>query len=313
MRFKSKAFFSVGGVLHTTDLFKASDSSCCVLVFIHVLDCGNVQAKGTEGSRDPRSASFIESWPSVPYLFAARTPPVKYYFHQWQRTQLVVRSIFQKHRSIVLLPMATSVQSRSRVFPDSFVPSPQPKVESLSIIDALVLHFAKTSCIWFYNDSLDTGRLISSLRKTLNAYPQWAGQLRFAEYSSDAGHLHRQGRLELSHGSSTDPGVECILAEADFPMSAMLPPDEATKHWNATHVDYDAFLDMETEFALHDSKTCEGLPSMKVQLTTFKDGGMAYVIISKQYYPDSYYILSCETCLRSGRTPEAYFTTPVSS
>ena len=174
--------------------------------------------------------------------------------------------------------MAITVHSRSRVFPSSHVPSSPPKVEALSIIDALVLHFAKSACAWFYEEPLDTDQLTSSLHKTLDVYPQWAGQLRFAEYDPDAGHAHRQGRLEVSYGSSSDPGVEFILAEADFPMSSMLPLDETTKDWDATHVDYIKLLDMETNFALHDSKDYQGLPSTKVQLTTFKEGGIAIAV-----------------------------------
>lgn len=174
--------------------------------------------------------------------------------------------------------MSISVQSRSRVYPDSHVPSAHPKVEPLSILDAIVLYFANSACVWFYNESLDTDRLIFSLRKTLIAYPQWAGQLRFAEYDPSAGHVHRQGRLELSYGSSSDPGIECILAEADFHMSCVVPANERVKHWEATHIDYQTFLDTETRFALHDSKEYEGLPSMKVQFTTFKDGGMAIAV-----------------------------------
>lgn len=174
--------------------------------------------------------------------------------------------------------MAISVHSRTRIFPHSHVPSTHPKIEPLSIIDALVLHFSKSACVWFYNEPLDTGRLISNLCKTLNAYPQWAGQLRFAEYNPNAGHVHRLGRLELCHGSSSDPGVECILAESEFPMSSMLPPNETARFWDSTHVDYEEFLDMETNFALHDSKEFEGLPSMKAQFTTFKDGGIAIAV-----------------------------------
>lgn len=174
--------------------------------------------------------------------------------------------------------MAIIVQSRSRVFPGCYVPSSPPKVEALSVIDAIVLHFAKSACIWFYNESLDTNLLISSLQETLNAYPQWAGQLRFAEYNPDAGHKHRQGRLEVSYGSSSDPGVECILAEADFPVSSMLNLDKTAKHWDSTHVDYRELLDKETNFALHDSKKYRGLPSMKVQFTTFKEGGIAIAV-----------------------------------
>lgn len=195
--------------------------------------------------------------------------------------------------------MPVTVHSRSRVFPHSHVPSAQAKVESLSIIDAIVLYFAKSACVWFYKESLDTVRLISSLSKTLNAYPQWAGQLRFAEYNPGAGHVHRQGRLELCHGSSSDPGVEYILAQAELPMSSMVPPDETTKHWDATHLDYGEFLDMETEFALHDSKEYEGLPSMKVQITTFEDGGMAIAVgLVRTYISRRSFLLGTGTELR---------------
>lgn len=174
--------------------------------------------------------------------------------------------------------MAITLQSRSRLFPRRHVPGSPPKVSALSVIDAIVLHFAESACIWFYNEPLDASILTSSLQDTLNAYPQWAGQLRFAEYNPDAGHEHRQGRLEISYGSSSDPGVECILAKADFPMSSVLNLDKTAKHWDSTHVDYRKFLDTETKFALHDSKEYHALPSMKVQFTTFKDGGIAIAV-----------------------------------
>ena len=172
--------------------------------------------------------------------------------------------------------MTVSVQSRSRVLPHSHV-SHQPKVEALSIIDALVLHYAKSACIWFYEE-LDTERLIFSLRQTLNTFPQLAGQLRFATYDPDAGHIHRQGRLQISHGSSSDPGVECIIAEADFPMSSILPPTETVKHWDATHIDYGDLLDRKTAYALDDAKVHQNLPSTKIQFTNFKDGGTAIAV-----------------------------------
>ena len=173
--------------------------------------------------------------------------------------------------------MAITVESRKRVFPDAHSSS-QPKVESLSIIDAVVLHFAPSACVWFYEEPIDPNGLMSSLCETLNGYPQWAGQLRFAEYKPDAGHKHRQGRLELSYGSSSDPGVESISASADYPMSSVLPPDETAKYWDATSIDCSEFLDKQTKLALHDSIEYCGLPSMKVQLTTFQDGGVAIAV-----------------------------------
>ena len=109
----------------------------------------------------------------------------------------------------------------------------------LSILDARVLNYSTNGCIWFYPGSQteeSVHRLISlSLPKTLDAYPQWAGHLLFASYDLNAGHTHRQGRLELEHGGSEDQGVEVMLVKADFPMEAMVPSNESRngRFWDA--------------------------------------------------------------------------------
>ncbi|MCJ1459755.1 hypothetical protein MMC28_010134 [Mycoblastus sanguinarius] len=174
--------------------------------------------------------------------------------------------------------MAVSIQSRTRVFPESRELSSMPKCVPLSIIDANVLMYATSGCVWFYPQPLDINRLMISLKKTLNAYPQWAGQLHFADFKPGAGHTQRQGRLILSYGSSSDPGVEWVIAHANAPMSSMVPPTKNTEHWDATEVDYLSLLDMEVPFALHNMVNYEGLPSMKVQITTFTDASMAITV-----------------------------------
>lgn len=170
--------------------------------------------------------------------------------------------------------MTISVQSRNRLFPESYGPSTQPKIEALSILDNTVLNYATSGCIWFYDKTLNVNRLVLSLRSTLDAYPQWAGQLHFADYDPSAGHTHRQGRMMLSYDSPADPGIEYIVAHADFPMCSMIPTD-STKQWDATKIDYNSLLDNKTSFAPGENKT---LPAMKIQITTFTDTSTAIAI-----------------------------------
>jgi hypothetical protein len=50
---------------------------------------------------------------------------------------------------------------------------------------------------------LSVGRLQESLQKTLNAYPQWASQLHFADYNPDGDHTQRFNRIILPFGGQT--------------------------------------------------------------------------------------------------------------
>lgn len=174
--------------------------------------------------------------------------------------------------------MTVTIKSRSRLFPSSHHQKDREIVEPLSILDATVLDFSTSGCVLFYAQSLDLDLLKRSLEKTLDAYPQWAGQTRFTQFKPDAGHHHRQGRLELSYGTRADPGIECVVAKADHPMAAMIPPVEATRTWDATNVDYQALLNMDTPFGLSNARDPEGIPSMKVQFTTFTSPAIAVAI-----------------------------------
>lgn len=174
--------------------------------------------------------------------------------------------------------MAINIQSRTRIFPESYGQPIRSRSEPLSILDATVLNFATSGCVLFYPCSLDPDRLLTSLKKTLNAYPQWAGQLKFSKFNPEAGHGQRQGRLELSYNSAADPGIEFIMASCDSPLSSMMPPTNAKGTWDATNIDYQAFLNMETPFGLNDTNNLAGVPSMKVQFTSFNTSGLAIAI-----------------------------------
>ena len=174
--------------------------------------------------------------------------------------------------------MKVTIQSRSRIFPEVRSGDVSERVESLSILDAAALNFSISGCVFFYDQCLNANQLLSSLSKTLNAYPQWAGQLRYSKYSPKTDHKYRQGRLELAYGSITDPGVECTMARADCPLSTLIPPLNSTKMWDATAIDYQQFLDMETPFGLNVKNAPDGVPSMKVQFTTFASQGLAVAI-----------------------------------
>ena len=178
----------------------------------------------------------------------------------------------------VYAKMTINIQSRSRLFPSLHHQIDQETIKPLSILDATVLDFSTSGCVLFYAQPLNLDLLKRSLEKTLDAYPQWAGQIRFSQYKPDAGHHHRQGRLELAYGTSADPGIEYIVARADYPMSAMIPSPEATKIWDATQVDYQALLNMDTPFGLNKVDDPKGVPSMKVQFTTFTSPGVAVAI-----------------------------------
>jgi len=170
--------------------------------------------------------------------------------------------------------MAIIIQSRNRVFLESHSDFTKPKTEPLSILENTVLVYSASGCIWFYNQTLDIDQVLPSLRKTLDAYPQWAGLLHFADFKPEAGHTHRQGHMQLSYGSPSNPGIECILANADFAMSSIIPTEIKT-HWDATNIDYNSLLNDDTQLAPGED---QNLPAMKVQITNSTNASTAIAI-----------------------------------
>lgn len=162
------------------------------------------------------------------------------------------------------------------------------KTTKLSIIDATVARFASCAAVWLYdaNEALrDTSLLFEnlekSLRSTLDYYPHFAGQLRWAteDDPTDLTNPRTLGRPVVVYGTETDPGVKLILAAYERRLDEIVPSDEERKSgervWNATDFPQDdlvpscklAFSSNLAEF--------EGMPGVSVQVTTFACGGFA--------------------------------------
>jgi hypothetical protein len=167
------------------------------------------------------------------------------------------------------------IKSRIRIFPE--IPPPLPNDVPLSIIDSTVARFSPTAAVWVYEEHLSIDHLIISLKRTLNAYPQWAGQLHWTTYDPRGDHTNRQGRLALSYGTGSDPGVACTIARSPLHVSSLYPCG-IDEFWNAGQVPTEELLDASTPLAMHDLVNFEGLPGMVVQMTTFGCGGVAVAV-----------------------------------
>jgi hypothetical protein len=129
--------------------------------------------------------------------------------------------------------------------------------------------------------ALSVGQLRASLQKTLNAYPQWAGQLQFVRYKSGGDHTQRGGRVVLSYGGTADPGVELIMAHCPCLMPSLIPSVAKRAAglglWDAGQVSLEELIPKGHELALSDNHKSDfdGLPCVVIQLTTFDCGGVA--------------------------------------
>lgn len=167
-------------------------------------------------------------------------------------------------------------------------PRPSEVTETpLSILDAAAVPFPLANCVWFYKSTangqngaaLSVSSLSYSLQRTVNAYPQWAGQLQLHPYISGGSAKERYGRLLLTYGSNLDPGVEFMVAESSLRLEDFLPSiqDRLSGQWDATGIPTDDFVS-KTKFAMEDGSTYSGLPGIALQLTTLACGGLAVAI-----------------------------------
>ncbi|OJT03674.1 Spermidine hydroxycinnamoyl transferase [Trametes pubescens] len=173
--------------------------------------------------------------------------------------------------------------SRTRILPEDHTGSGTRTVP-LSILDNTVVNYAMTSAAWYYDKPAEGSQAFSSellsksLQKTINAYPQWAGQLQWIPYDLSRGQRH--GRVCILYGSPADPGVEFIVTR--FPTTlASLIPDNDTRIKNGVWCADDfpaAQLLYPTELALYNTKEYAGRPSVSVQLTAFACGGFGVAL-----------------------------------
>ncbi|RDX39957.1 hypothetical protein OH76DRAFT_1413266 [Lentinus brumalis] len=121
--------------------------------------------------------------------------------------------------------------------------------------------------------------LTQSLRKTIDSYPQWAGQLHWIPYDLAKG--QRQGRVAVTYGSPDDPGVELVLTRYPETLASLVPGHEDRMQasslgplaWDANSFPSDA-LNCPTQLALHETNEYAGRPAVSVQLTAFACGGL---------------------------------------
>lgn len=183
--------------------------------------------------------------------------------------------------------LPTELISRTRLFPD---PPLNPTHTPLSIIDATVIRFSPTAAIWLYEQTPSLDTLATSLKVTLNAYPQWAGQLHRASYIPQGDHTQRYGRLMLTYGEQTDPGIEYIIASSPHNLRS-LHIQTASDGCTMANFPSDELLSHTTPLALHNAIDFEGLPSVVVQVTTFSDGGAAIAVKMAHPIADAHTLL----------------------
>ncbi|KAJ6460769.1 transferase family-domain-containing protein [Mycena vitilis] len=185
--------------------------------------------------------------------------------------------------------------SSSRVFPEDRSPN---RTADLSILDASVGNFGAAAAAWVYDAPEDHGKtaltpahLKRSLAKTLNAYPQWAGQLQNTPYIPGRNHNSRSRRLQVTYGAPTDPGVEFVEASSDGDVATLFPSvGERTSGLGAfdiTSIGALNLLPSSPALASHSGANFTGLPGLIVQVTTFKCGGVVVALKSSHPLADA--------------------------
>lgn len=181
-------------------------------------------------------------------------------------------------------PPPCHILGARRIFPTSPTPN-GPITTTLSIVDATIARFAPCAAVWLYDAnqvSSDATRLFDglghSLRQTLDEYPHFAGQLRWAGVRATA-KPPRLGRPEITYGSATDPGLELVRARYDRTLADVVPSQGerrgAKKAWVATDFPQDKLLPSCDLAFMPRLGAFEGLPGVSVQVTAFSCGGFA--------------------------------------
>ncbi|KUI52823.1 Rosmarinate synthase [Cytospora mali] len=198
-------------------------------------------------------------------------------------------------------PPASRVISSRRIFPATAKPAEQATTTRLSIADATVVRFTPCAAVWLYErseKSQDSGLLLDhlelSLRQTLDSFPHFAGQLRWATQKDvEPWDLNPRclGRPVVSYGTADDPGVGLVLAEHDRDLSDVVPGAEerktSRKTWVATDFPQDELLPgLDLAFGPSMAQF-EGLPGVAVQITRFRCGGFAVGVTTTHCLADA--------------------------
>ncbi|KAF8173569.1 transferase family-domain-containing protein [Mycena galopus ATCC 62051] len=180
---------------------------------------------------------------------------------------------------------STTLISSSRVFPDEGCPT---LTVPLSILDSGIGQSPGPAFAWVYDvqaeqkkPALNAAQLKASLIATLNAYPQWAGQLEYTPYIRGGNHSSRSRRLQLTYGAPIDPGVEFILASSSANISDIFPSPEE-RSLGASDVSFLDGLNLlpnsPTLASCGSGDNFVGLPCVTVQVTSFQCGGTVIAV-----------------------------------
>ncbi|KAL3482281.1 hypothetical protein BJX99DRAFT_85287 [Aspergillus californicus] len=124
-------------------------------------------------------------------------------------------------------------------------PTPRQKETTvpLSILDATVTNFTPCGAVWFFDvpgEKIELSEwslnLQNSLRATLSSFPQFAGALKKVEHVPEGDHTQRYGRLEITFGAATDPGVGFSVAHSPLSLDEVAPTSQRKtqelRSWN---------------------------------------------------------------------------------
>ncbi|KAK6208326.1 hypothetical protein LQW54_006950 [Pestalotiopsis sp. IQ-011] len=164
-------------------------------------------------------------------------------------------------------------------------PRPSTVVKTpLSILDATCARFSDTSAVWLFEapssgkvDDAFVAKLKTSFIETLNAFPQWAGQLHWAPFREGGHHTERFNRSMVTYGSEADPGVEWTVVRHDYEITSFaLKTAESFSSeglWDAGDAFPQRDLVSPTRLALYNLRDFQGIPAMSVQISLFSCGG----------------------------------------
>lgn len=193
-----------------------------------------------------------------------------------------------------------SIKSQRRIFPTAS--KSETTTTALSILDASVAKFASCSAIWFFDaassaDARDPElfrNLELSFRETLNRWPHWSGQLRWAAETDHQINSRLDGRPVVTYGGKKDVGVDWTIASCDVDLASIIPSRYARsttdKVWMAT--DLPRELQAASKLAFSTLAEYEGLPGVAAQLTAFKCGGWSVNVKLTHCLSDAHSLLT---------------------
>ncbi|RAL10866.1 transferase family protein [Aspergillus homomorphus CBS 101889] len=183
-----------------------------------------------------------------------------------------------------------------RLYPNAKLSS--ERIVPLSLLDATSVGYSATCAAWLFERPAREHQLdlVDHLRQTLiitlDAYPQWCGQLKAVttvNNSSDRGrhqasHTQRFGRVSVHYGTRDDPGVVFITAQSTTTLDKLHPAlrtstqplwDRNTTHLTE-HIPSTQLANPLSKAAIHDRSAC--LPTLAIQLTQLACGGFVLAV-----------------------------------